>query len=632
MDLSGNPNSGTTATTDGSIVTFDNTKPELDIVRIASNNQDSTWAKVGDMISINFIANELLISQSANLNGQPMIISDLGSEKYLAQYEMTDLDTEGQLSFEILITDSVGLESDPIIVTSNSSQVIFDKTLPLLNQVNIQSNNENNSSIGITGDDVTLTFVPEEPLLSDSIMVTIANEEVTINEDGSGYVATLILSGNEPGGILPFTIDFLDRASNRGVQVVNTLDNSYVNHDIVPPEVLTASMYSNNQDTTWSKTGDTVFVKFSANEALTNMNILIAGNTSGYIDDGAAIYRGFYKMDESDDEGVITFSIEYTDLGGAVGPVANTTTDQTNVRFDRTPPTLTNIRVSSNNTMTDSAGIGDIDSLFFTISEAQRIVSVLIEELNIVPEQNGLEFVAVRELNDEGQDGFINFSIVVEDSAGNSTGEVIETSDGSSVWFDGTRPSLSYVTFNSTNANDSSLAIIGDTLILDFQSSEPLGSLSVFIAGTEADTIYANDTRSTYRSWYVLDGSEDEGYIPFQITLSDLVGNSGEDYSLTTDESSILFDITPPDNFQLDSSYAVGGNEIYGYWNASNNSIVLETPISITDESLVGGSFQPLISIGGGEFENFGSPIGIVEVPETGSIFLEIAGDWIVFT
>ena len=66
------------------------------------------------------------------------------------------------------------------------------------------------------------------------------------------------------------------------------------------------------------------------------------------------------------------------------------------MRFDRTPPTLTNIRVSSNNTMTDSAGIGDIDSLFFTISEPQRTVSVLIEELNIVPQQSGLEFFAIR--------------------------------------------------------------------------------------------------------------------------------------------------------------------------------------------------------------------------------------------
>ena len=201
LDLSGNPNSGIATTTDGSIVVFDNTKPELDIVRIASNNQDSTWAKVGDMISINFIANELLISQSVNLNGQAMTISDLGSEKYLAQYEMTDLDAEGQLSFEILITDSVGLESDPIITTSNSSQVIFDKTLPILNHVNIQSNNQNNASIAITGDNVTLTFIPEEPLLTDSIVVTIANEEVTTNEDGGGYVATLTLSGNEPGGL-----------------------------------------------------------------------------------------------------------------------------------------------------------------------------------------------------------------------------------------------------------------------------------------------------------------------------------------------------------------------------------------------------------------------------------------------
>ena len=42
---------------------------------------------------------------------------------------------------------------------------------------------------------------------------------------------------------------------------------------------------------------------------------------------------------------------------------------------------------------------------------------------------------------------------------------------------------------------------------------------------------------------------------------------------------------------------------------------------------MVGGSFQPLISISGGEFENFGSPIEIVEVPENGSVFLEIAGN-----
>ena len=59
LDISGNPSNGTTSTTDESFVIFDNTKPELDIVRIASNNPDSTWAKVGDIISIHFVANEI---------------------------------------------------------------------------------------------------------------------------------------------------------------------------------------------------------------------------------------------------------------------------------------------------------------------------------------------------------------------------------------------------------------------------------------------------------------------------------------------------------------------------------------------------------------------------------------------
>jgi len=627
LDISGNPNNGTTSTTDGSSVTFDNTKPGLDIVRIASNNPDSIWAKVGDMVSIHFVANELLTSQTSNIVGQSMSITDLGSEKYLAQYEMLESDTEGELNFEILVTDSVGLESDPITETSNSSNVTFDKTLPILDQVTIRSNNENNTSIAITGDDVILTFTPAEPLIMDSMIVTIANENVTLVEDGDAYVATLTLSGDEPGGILPFVIDFQDRASNRGIQVVGTLDDSYVNHDIVPPEILTTSIFSNNQDTTWSKLGDTVFVKFSANEALTNMNILIAGNSSDYIDDGAAKYRGFHVMDEDDEEGSISFSIEYTDLGGAIGPSASSTTDGTTVRYDRTLPILTNIRVSSNNAMIDSAAIGDNDSLFFTISEPQRNITTIIGGATIIPQQNGFEFIAVHELLDEGEDGLISFSITVEDSAGNSTGEVTETSDGSIVWYDGTRPTLTFVSFHSTNTNDSSLAIVGDTLFLDFESSELFSGLLVSISGEEEDGTFSTETQinAIYRSWYVLDGNDTEGYIPFQITFSDLVGNAGDVVSSTTDGSSILFDITPPSDFVIDSVYSSGGNVMRAFWNASNNSIIIKTPISNNDESLIGGSFQPLVKIDDGGYVDFGNVIEIVEISETGYEFLEIS-------
>ncbi|MDP6170172.1 MAG: T9SS type A sorting domain-containing protein [Candidatus Marinimicrobia bacterium] len=618
LDIAGNPNDGTSSTTDGSTVTFDNIKPTLDVVRISSNNSDSTWSKIGDMVSLVFIPNELLTAQVANIVDQAMVITDLGSEKYLAEYEMTEFDPEGQLDFEIFVTDSVGLESDPITETTNSSNVIFDRTLPTLDQVSIQSNNLNNTSIGIAGDDVILTFMPIEPLLIDSMVVTIANENITLLEDGEGYVATLTLTGDEPGGILPFSIDFQDRASNRGLQITNTLDDSYVNHDIVPPEILTASMYSNNQDTTWSKPGDTVFVKFSANEALDNLNILIAGNSSDHIDDGAANYRGFHIMDDDDVEGGIIFSIEYTDLGGATGPTANSTTDETIVRYDRTLPQLSNIRMSSNNAMIDSAAIGDMDSLFFTVSEAHRNIVTIIEESNVVPTQVEFEFIAVRELVDEDPDGLISFSIIMEDSAGNSTGDVTETNDGSFVWFDGTRPTLASVSFHSTNENDPSLAIVADTLVLDFESSEPLSSISVSIAQTEADTIFINETRSTYRSWYILDGNEAEGFIPFQIAFFDLVGNSGDAVSSTTDESSILFDITPPIAFAIDSVYVIGGNAILGYWNTSNDSIIIKTPISLDDESLIGGAFQPMIKFEDNEFFLFGDEIEIGIIPEVG--------------
>ena len=627
LDIAGNPDNGTASTSDGSIVTFDNTKPTLNVVRIFSSNSDSTWARIGDTISIIFMADELLTAQVANIFSESMIISDLGSEKYLAQYEMTELDVEGQIEFEILVTDTVGITSDPITETTNSSLVIFDKTLPILNIVNIQSNNENNNSIAITGDDVILTFTPEEPLLPDSIIATIASENVTLVESGDSFVATLTLSGDEPGGILPFTIDFVDRASNRGIQVINSTDNSYVNHDIIPPEILTASMYSNNEDTTWSKLGDTVYIKFSANEALDNLDILIAGNISEYIDDGAANYRGFHVMDGDDDEGVIDFNIDYTDLGGALGPSANATTDETIVRYDRTLPELTGVRVSSNNVMIDSAAIGDIDSLFFTASEVQRNVTVTIADSNVVPTQDISNFFGTRELIDSDPDGLVSFSIILEDSAGNSTGDVTETNDGSFVWFDGTRPTLNTVSFTSTNSNDPSLAIIGDTLILDFESSEPLGNSAVTIAGSDADTIFINELRSTYRSWYILQGGEAEGYIPFQISFADLVGNSGDTVGSTTDESSILYDITAPDEFIVDTVYVVGGNVIRGFWNASNDSIVIKTPISLDDESLIGGAYQPMIKFSDGEYINFGNNIEIINIPESGYEYLKFYRD-----
>ena len=280
------------------------------------------------------------------------------------------------------------------------------------------------------------------------MVVTIAGEPAVLTQEGDIFKGTLNLSGNEPGGILSSTIDFKDRASNSGIQVVSTTDDSYVNHDIVPPELLAVTIYSSNDDTTWAKEGDTVYVKFNANEPLDNLDIIISGTSSDHTDDGAAFYTGFRVLNENDDEGPISFNIEYTDLGGATGPSANSSTDQSYVKYDRTFPFLTNIRMKSTNSMIDSAGIGDLDSLFFTASEPQRNLEVQILSSSVEYEQDGLQFYSIYELAEDAPAGYITFSITLIDSAGNSTGQVIGTDDGSSVWYDGTVPTMSPVSFH----------------------------------------------------------------------------------------------------------------------------------------------------------------------------------------
>ena len=193
-----------------------------------------------------------------------------------------------------------------------------------------------------------------------------------MTESNGSYTATLTLTGSEPDGILEYTIDFKDRAGNPGIQVIATTDESSVNHDIFPPEIEIVSITSNNSDSSWAKVGDSVFVTFTASETLNNISITIAGVSSSYNELSGAKYQGYHIMDDSNDEGDIPFLITYTDLGGAIGPDADTTTNNTNVEFDKTVPEISLTRMATNNVYGDSlAGIGSVDTLSFTISENQ---------------------------------------------------------------------------------------------------------------------------------------------------------------------------------------------------------------------------------------------------------------------
>jgi len=517
-------------------------------------------------------------------------------------------DPEGTVEFEILVTDSVGLVSDPVIQTTDESLVIFDRTAPTLSTVHIESDNANNTLIAIGGDNVYLTFTPEEPLLLDSIVVTIAGLSTILTESNGSYTATLTLTGSEPDGILEYAIDFKDRAGNPGIQVTATTDESYVNHDIYPPEIEIISITSNNSDSTWAKVGDSVFVTFTASETLDNISITIAGVSSGYYELSGAKYKGFHVMDESNDEGDIPFLITYTDLGGALGPDADTTTNNTNVQFDKTVPEISLTRMATNNVYGDSlAGIGSVDTLSFTISENQRDLNVELAGTQKTPDQEELNFITTHTFSESDEDGWVSFTLSMTDSAGNPSDTLMTTQDGSQVRFDGTFPLLPIVNIFSNNSNDSSLCIPGDSLFLQYTSSETLRTATITVAGNSPDD--SGWLGGFNYASYILTGTEDEGFIPFTMGFEDWVGNPGDTISGTTNGSSVLFDMTPPDDFTLGGVVSKNGIEVAGYWNASNQTLEIVIPVP-NDETLPGGGIQFQASFGG-SYSNLADTVDI---------------------
>ncbi len=135
-------------------------------------------------------------------------------------------------------------------------------------------------------------------------------------------------------------------------------------------------------------------------------------------------------MDDSNDEGDITFLITYTDLGGAIGPDADTTTNNTNVEFDKTVPEISLTRMATNNVYGDSlAGIGSVDTLSFTISEVQNDLSVELAGSEKTASQNGLKFSATHTFIASDTEGWVDFSISMTDTAGNPSDTLMTTQD-----------------------------------------------------------------------------------------------------------------------------------------------------------------------------------------------------------
>ena len=447
IDVQGNPLTGTNATTDASQVTFDKTKPTLDPVTITSDNSCSTGAiaKAENIVTINFTSLETLLSTFVIVMGDTLAVTDLGSSLYKIDYQLTVEDVEGNVPFLIRVTDLAGNISEDITTTTDGSTVEFDPTLPLLTNVHIESNN-NYSSIAVLGDITTLTFEADEPLSSTTVVIS--SSTVTATESNGVYTANYTIQESDlaVGGFLSFAIDFVDCPGNIGLTDSTTTDESFVSIDIGPPEMVSVKIFSSNQDSSWSKVDDSVFVYFVVNEPLKLegnpiSSLAISGNTVDLYNVESTSYQGHYVMTNSDTEGNVALQISFYDLGsqaGNDGTPIQATTDNSRVIFDKTNPGITAASFLTNNIYSDSlAKVGDVGTITFLTNEVIRNISAQLDNDEITLTGSGQDYSYAHTFSDTNDNGNMIINIMASDSAGNESDTLLNR-----VYFDKIPPSV----------------------------------------------------------------------------------------------------------------------------------------------------------------------------------------------
>lgn len=126
---------GTSYTTASSFATAappDTTPPTLTVVSISSDNASSTWAKLGDTLTLTFTADEAINTPTVTLAGRSASVGLVSGNTWSATLTVNDADPEGLASLAIAFSDLANNAGAAVTATTDSSAVTIDKTAPVI--------------------------------------------------------------------------------------------------------------------------------------------------------------------------------------------------------------------------------------------------------------------------------------------------------------------------------------------------------------------------------------------------------------------------------------------------------------------------------------------------------------------
>ena len=535
-------------------VTTDFTPPPVPTnISIESDNDDTSRAELGDIVTVSFDTEEDSFVEGT-IAGRDAKFELDGTDGTLTLTLNGSEPEDVPLTFKFNQTDATGNDALPqtaVKGTGATTSVIADFTPPAVpDNISIKSNNDDPTKAK-SGDVVTVSFDTEEDSFVDG---TIAGRDAKFELDGT---LTLTLNGSEPEDVpLTFKFNQTDATGNKAVTqtvVIGTGLGTFVTTDFTPPPVPTnISIESDNDDTSRAELGDIVTVSFDTEED-SFVEGTIAGRDAKFELDGTDGTLTLTLNGSEPEDVPLTFKFNQTD---ATGNKAVTQTDVTglgtgySVIADFTPPAVpTNISITSSNADSTKAKSGDIVTVTFD-TENGYFVDGTIDGFPATPNVSGTVGTLTITLGDTvTQNTPLTFEFTVLDTFddyGAIQTKVTGTGLETFVIADFTLPAVpDNISIKSNNA-DPTKAKIGDIVTVTFDTdagSSVEGTIDGKPAKFELDGTAGSLTRT-------LDGNELEFFpLSFKFNQTDATGNKAVTQTVVIGTGLGTFvttDFTPP--------------------------------------------------------------------------------------
>ncbi len=472
---------------------------------------------------------------------------------------------------------------------------------------------------------------------------------------------------------LPQTLHAQPHSAESNVITVDTLA------PILSEVKITSSSPVDSAQTDVAKAGDTVILTITSDIDIvqpvvtwTVGGVAASDNTVTYDDVGdgnGATWKASIELGEADTDGLIGYSIGFESTAGNAGLSVTSTTDGSQVVFDKTAPSsfvtgtvsstggtvVAGVWNNQNSGLNVTVPIPDDSTLIGGKMQIQgkagsgswenigsSVIISSVGEDKTVP----LEGDAFEALNGFVGGESVEIRATLIDTAGNITAgtssaiQVLISESGQPhsaesevITVDTLAPILSEVKITSSSPVDSAqtdVAKAGDTVILTITSDidivQPVVTWTVGGVAASDNTVTYDDVGdgngATWKASIELGEADTDGLIGYSIGFESTAGNAGLSVTSTTDGSQVVFDKTAPSSFVTGTVSSTGGTVVAGVWNNQNSGLNVTVPIP-DDSTLIGGKMQIQGKAGSGSWENIGSSVIISSVGEDKTVPLE---------